>query len=107
MANGTVVRMGTWRLRRDDAATFDQDASYHSKGTCYMDNYRFVQLRDKNSYSGNIVAEIVERRKKDIEKKVPKNLTQNDLTMIFSFFQIISYKLILQQFGVIVDLPKM
>ena len=60
MANGTVVRMGTWRLLRDDAATFDQDASYHSKGTCYMDNYRFVQLRDKNSYSGNIVAEMVE-----------------------------------------------
>ena len=60
MANGTVVRMGTWRLLRDDAATLDQDASYHSKGTCYMDNYRFVQLRDKNSYSGNIVAEMVE-----------------------------------------------
>ena len=60
MANGTVVRMGTWRLLRDDAATLDQDASYHSKGTCYMYNYRFVQLRDKNSYSGNIVAEMVE-----------------------------------------------
>ena len=44
---------------------------------------------------------------KDVEKIVPKNLTQDDLTMIFSFFQIISYKLILQQFGVIVDLPKM
>ena len=43
---------------------------------------------------------------KDVEKKVPKNLTQNDLTMIFSFFQIISYKLILQQFGVIVNFPK-
>ena len=60
MANGTVVRMGTWRLLRDDAATLDQDASYHSKGTCHMYNYRFVQLRDKNSYSGNIVAEMVE-----------------------------------------------
>ena len=44
---------------------------------------------------------------KDVENKVPKNLTQNDLTMIFSFFQMISYKLILYQFGVIVDLPKM
>ena len=44
---------------------------------------------------------------KDVEKNVPKNLTQNDLTMIFSFFQIISYKLILQQFGVIVNFPKM
>ena len=43
---------------------------------------------------------------KDVERKVPKNLTQNDLTMIFSFFQIISYKLILQQFGVIIDIPK-
>ena len=43
---------------------------------------------------------------KDVERKVPKNLTQNDLTMIFSFFQIISYKLILQQFGVIVNFPK-
>ena len=44
---------------------------------------------------------------KDVEKIVPKNLTQNDLFMIFSFFQIISYKLILQQFGVIVDFPKL
>ena len=44
---------------------------------------------------------------KDVEKIVPKNLTQNDLTMNFSFFQIISYKLILQQFGVIVNFPKM
>ena len=44
---------------------------------------------------------------KDVEKNVPKNLTQNDLTMIFSFFQMISYKLILQQFGVIVNFPKM
>ena len=44
---------------------------------------------------------------KDVERKVPKNLTQNDLTMIFSFFQMISYKLILYQFGVIVELPKM
>ena len=43
---------------------------------------------------------------KDVERKVPKNLTQNDLTMIFSFFQIISYKLILQQFGVVVNFPK-
>ena len=43
---------------------------------------------------------------KDVERKVPKNLTQNDLTMIFSFFQMISYKLILQQFGVIVNFPK-
>ena len=43
---------------------------------------------------------------KDVEKIVPKNLTQNDLFMIFSFFQIISYKLILQQFGVIVNFPK-
>ena len=43
---------------------------------------------------------------KDVEKIVPKNLTQNDLFMIFSFFQIISYKLILQQFGVIIDIPK-
>ena len=44
---------------------------------------------------------------KDVEKIVPKNLTQDDLTMIFSFFQMISYKLILYQFGVIVELPKM
>ena len=44
---------------------------------------------------------------KDVERRVPKNLNQNELTMIFSFFQMISYKLILQQFGVIVNFPKM
>lgn len=58
--DGTVVKMGTWRLLPNNKAEYDQYASYYSKGTCRMDNYKHVQLRDKNSYSGNIVAEMVE-----------------------------------------------
>ena len=55
-----IVKMGTWRLLPKDTAEIDQYASYYSKGTCYMDNYKYVQLRDRNSYSGDAVAEMVE-----------------------------------------------
>ena len=54
-----IVKMGTWRLLKN-VAQHDQNASYYSKGTCYMYNYKHVQLRDRNSYSGDAVAEMVE-----------------------------------------------
>lgn len=44
---------------------------------------------------------------KMIEKKVPKNLTQDDLKAIFSFFQIISYQLIAQQMGIVLPPAKL
>ena len=59
--DGPIVEMGTWRLLSKNATHYDdQNASYYSKGACHMYNYKHVQLRDRNSYSGDAVAEMVE-----------------------------------------------
>lgn len=42
---------------------------------------------------------------KDVQVKVPKTLTQEDITAVMSFFNIVAFKSFADQFGIHLDLP--
>lgn len=44
---------------------------------------------------------------KDVEVKVPKSITPEDLKMVMSFFQIVAFKSFADQFGIQLDFPKL
>ena len=58
-------------------------------------------INKKLSVLGGIWAD-----EKDIQQRVPKNITQEDIQTVISFFNVIAFKTLADQFGIKLDFPK-